>query len=61
MVQSGRLARELGLQPRPEEQSAVSATENPVVKLQQPKMMLDSGLISAQEYETKKADILSRM
>ena len=35
-------------------------TEDPMQKLQQLKSLHEQGLISAQEYETKKADILSR-
>jgi hypothetical protein len=35
-------------------------TEDPMQKLQQLKGLLDQGLISQQEYDTKKADILSR-
>jgi hypothetical protein len=35
--------------------------EDPVQKLKQLKDMLDAGLISQKEYDSKKADILSRM
>lgn len=35
--------------------------EDPVQKLKKLKEMMDAGLITAQEYEAKKADILSRM
>ena len=37
------------------------ATEHPLQKLTNLKQMLDAGLITAQEYESKKAEILSRM
>lgn len=36
-------------------------TNNSSQKLQELKKMLDDGLINAEEYETKKADILSKM
>lgn len=40
---------------------ASSQEGDPVQRLQQLKQMLDAGLVSAQEYEAKKAEILSRM
>jgi hypothetical protein len=39
----------------------VAPQEDPIQKLKQLKDMLDMELISAQEYETKKSDILSKM
>jgi hypothetical protein len=41
--------------------SAPSPASDPVAKLQQLKAMLDGGLITADEYNSKKADILSKM
>ena len=41
--------------------SAPSSQEDPVQKLKKLKSMLDEGLITSQEYETKKTDILSRL
>lgn len=41
--------------------AAGSAAQDPVQKLGQLKQMLDGGLITAAEYEAKKAEILSRM
>lgn len=62
MAHTGKLAQVLGLQPKAQnQQSTSSGKENPVEKLKQLKQMLNSGLISTQEYEVKKADILSRM
>jgi len=40
---------------------ALPPQEDPVQKLKQLKDMLDTGLISQEEYDSKKADILSRM
>lgn len=39
---------------------AIPTPENPVQKLQQLKQMLDAGLITPQEYESKKAEIMAR-
>lgn len=61
MVHSGKLAHELGIASVPSEQLEASEHDSPVVKLRQLKEMLDAGLISSQEYESKKADILARM
>jgi hypothetical protein len=52
-IRTGKLTKALGSQPKPPSQ--------PAEKLGQLKQMLDAGLISAQDYETKKADILSKM
>lgn len=41
--------------------AVVVANEDPFERLQKLKKMLDAGLISAAEFESKKADILSRM
>jgi len=41
--------------------SAASSQENPVQKLKQLKEMMEMGLITAEEYEAKKNDILSKM
>ncbi len=51
---------------RPQEQVAVGSavgqnSEDPMQKLAKLKGMLDAGLISSEEYDNKKADILSRM
>ena len=62
IVNTGKLAQVLGLGPKPQTQTATSSDkEAPVEKLKQLKQMLDAGLISPQEYEVKKSDILSRM
>jgi hypothetical protein len=42
-------------------QPAITPSDDPVHKLQKLKTMADAGLITASEYETKKAEILSRM
>jgi hypothetical protein len=42
-------------------QSAPAPKEDPLEKLTKLKSMLDAGLITEEEYSTKKADILSRM
>ena len=41
--------------------AAPAVGTDPVARLQQLKSMLDAGLISATEYDTKKVEILSRM
>jgi hypothetical protein len=63
MVHTGKLAQALGLQSKRQSQSTTTSSnqQSPVEKLKQLKQMLDSGLISNQEYETKKVDILSKM
>lgn len=61
MAHTGKLAQVLGLSPKSQNQQLASGEEAPVEKLKQLKQMLDGGLISTQEYEAKKADILSRM
>ncbi len=43
------------------QQGAAPAADGPMAKLQQLKQMLDAGLISQDEYDQKKADILSQM
>jgi hypothetical protein len=40
---------------------APAVPEDPVARLKQLKAMLDADLISQAEYDTKKAEILSRM
>jgi hypothetical protein len=40
---------------------SIPPTHDPVQKLKQLKDMLDTGLISQSEYDSKKADILSKM
>jgi hypothetical protein len=50
----------LGVQ-TPTTQPITISHEDPMQKLQQLKSMVDAGLISAAEYDAKKADILSRM
>jgi len=40
---------------------AAAGAADPMAKLQQLKQMMDGGLISAEEYEAKKKDILSKM
>lgn len=62
MARTGRLAGAAGFVSVPQSQQ-ISASENgdPVVKLKQLKQMLDAGLISPQEYERKKAEILAKM
>jgi hypothetical protein len=45
----------------PAAQQPAPVQENPVQKLKQLKDMLDAGLISQGEYDSKKVDILSRM
>jgi membrane protease subunit (stomatin/prohibitin family) len=42
-------------------QAAQAAAEDPMAKLQQLKKMLDAGLITQDEYDQKKADILAQM
>jgi membrane protease subunit (stomatin/prohibitin family) len=42
-------------------QAAQAAADDPMAKLQQLKKMLDSGLITQDEYDQKKADILAQM
>jgi membrane protease subunit (stomatin/prohibitin family) len=42
-------------------QGAGAAAADPVAKLQQLKQMLDAGLITQDEYDQKKTDILSKM
>ncbi len=43
------------------ETNTASSRDDPVEKLEQLKRMLDVGLISVQEYEAKKKEILSRI
>jgi membrane protease subunit (stomatin/prohibitin family) len=43
------------------QQPAAAGAEDPVAKLQKLKQMLDAGLISQEEYDSKKTDILSQM
>lgn len=45
----------------PTAQQSHTPQESPVQRLKQLKDMLDAGLISQEEYDSKKADILSRM
>ena len=62
MAHTGKIAQALGLEPKTQNQQPTSSEkETPVEKLNQLKQMLDAGLINTQEYEAKKADILSRM
>ncbi len=48
-------------EPLPAQQEAPPPTDDPVQRLQQLKAMLDEGLITADEYEAKKAEILGRL
>lgn len=52
-----------GMQPQQQQQQqqAGAAAQDPMAKLQQLKQMFDGGLITSEEYEKKKADILSKM
>ncbi len=43
------------------QQPAAAAADGPMAKLQQLKQMLDGGLITQEEYDQKKADILAQM
>jgi membrane protease subunit (stomatin/prohibitin family) len=46
---------------QPQQPAAAAPQEDPKAKLKQLKEMLDDGLITKEEYEKKKQDILSRM
>lgn len=61
VVLTGKLAQASRSQLEPSQLTTTPSKENLVEKLEQLKQMLDAGLISAQDYEAKKADILSRM
>jgi membrane protease subunit (stomatin/prohibitin family) len=51
-----------GMQPQqPQQQQAAPAADDPVAKLGKLKQMLDAGLITQEEYDAKKTDILSQM
>jgi membrane protease subunit (stomatin/prohibitin family) len=48
-------------QPQQPAAPAAAAADGPMAKLQQLKQMLDGGLITQEEYDQKKADILAQM
>ena len=50
-----------GMQQPQQPQQAAAGAEDPMAKLQKLKQMLDAGLISQEEYDSKKTDILSQM
>jgi len=56
------MSNAFGNAPAGGQQSSQSADPNdPMVKLQKLKQMLDSGLITQEEYDSKKKDILAEM
>jgi membrane protease subunit (stomatin/prohibitin family) len=50
-----------GMQQPQQPQQPAAGAEDPMAKLQKLKQMLDAGLISQEEYDSKKTDILSQM
>jgi membrane protease subunit (stomatin/prohibitin family) len=56
-----QMMQAMGGMQQPQQPAAASAAEDPVAKLQKLKQMLDAGLISQEEYDSKKTDILSQM
>ncbi|MNR60973.1 hypothetical protein D3C85_1825840 [compost metagenome] len=54
---------ELGkaLNDKKEELTAYSSTTDPVVQLQKLKLLLDEGILTQEEFDAKKKEILSKM
>ncbi len=60
MMQGGLMGQPQQTQPQPQ-QPATPAADDPMAKLQKLKQMLDMGLISQQDFDTKKQEILSSL
>jgi membrane protease subunit (stomatin/prohibitin family) len=56
-----QMMQAMGGMQQPQQPAAGAGAEDPVAKLQKLKQMLDAGLISQEEYDSKKTDILSQM
>jgi hypothetical protein len=49
------------IRPRPNKNASYAGQGDPIQKLKQLRSMLEGGLITQEEFERKKADILSRI
>ena len=57
----GNMAQQMQPQPQPQQAAAAPQGQDPMEVLGKLKKMLDAGLIEQAEYDTKKAEILSKM
>jgi len=55
------MTQAMGGATQPQQPAAAAAADGPMAKLQQLKQMLDGGLITQEEFDQKKTDILSQM